>query len=139
MNQLQSLKISLDSFLYDTEKIHVHLQNQSGSFDPGNIDLDYKLYCQQYNAIREFTRNLPESETISILKERMAALPDITEFDFRHEPSGFSLDLLLPIIGEWLKDSLVTNGLKEKMEDIYRGMNTIQFMLKGLTNSQVIN
>lgn len=137
MNQLQSLKISLDSLLYDTEKIHSHLQNRSGSFDPGQVDLDCKLYCQQYNAIRDFTRNLPDGETITILKERMAELPDITEFDFRHEPSGFSLDVILPIVGEWLKDTLTTNGLREKMEDIYRGLNTIQFMLKGLTNSQV--
>lgn len=137
MNQLQSLKISLDSFLYDTERIHSHLQNQSGSFDPGRVDLDYKVYCQQYNAIRAFTRNLPDSDTIAILKERMAELPDITEFDFTHEPSGFSLDVILPIVGEWLKDTFTTNGLQQKMEEIYRGLNTIQFMLKGLTNSQV--
>lgn len=123
--------------MYQTEKIHHHLQNRSGTFDPGSIDLDYKLYCQQYNAIREFTHNLPGGETIDMLKKRMAGLPTITEFDFRHEPSGFSLDVILPIVGEWLKDTFTTGKLQGKMEDIYRGLHTIQFMLKGLTNSQV--
>lgn len=139
MDKLLSLKISLDSFLYETEKIHTHLQNRSGSFDPGDIDIDYRIYCRQYVAIRQFVQELPHNDSVDIIKERVAELPEITEFDFRHEPSGFSWHVVLPIIGEWLKDSFVTNKLQEKMEDIYRSLNTVHFMLKALTNSQVIN
>lgn len=139
MTNYQPLFVSINYLIRETDKIRFCLYNRSGfSFDPSKIDVDYKIYCQYYLSVRTFVGQLPLNAHTNILKERVAGMPEIMEEDF----SGYQVntsDNLFGSLLSWITgwgNSSYAELLQNKINDVHRGLSTMQFMLKGLTSQQ---
>ena len=142
MTQLTALKIAVGSLINDTKKITDLLDSRSKQlvFYPAIIeaDIDYKIYCSEYNDIKDFCRDMSLDENSKIIKDKISELPSLTEKDFKFHNSAipiFLLYVLFPLgIIIWINSYFKIASLNNKLKGAARTLNTTEFMLKALAD-----